>query len=52
MCKAFIGLLVLLGLSVGGLWWLDPATTKKTLDEMTVSASKAVTEIQTKFNSK
>lgn len=42
MGKAFIGLIVLVGLSVGALWWLDPATTKKTFDEQKANVENLV----------
>ena len=52
MVKAFFGLLVVLGLSAGAFFLASPDLAKKTFDDMTVNAAKAVTDIQEKFNNK
>lgn len=52
MVKAFIGLLVILGLSAGAFFVASPELAKKTFDDMTVNAAKTATDIQEKFNSK
>jgi hypothetical protein len=52
MLKAFVLVLALVGMGAGAFYYSNPEVATKTFDEMTINAAKAVTDIQTKFNSK
>ena len=48
MGKAFIALLILLGLSVGGLYWADPANFTKKIDDSKTNIEKIVDDLKKK----
>lgn len=48
MGKAFIALLILLGLSVGGLYWADPVNFTMKIDDSKANLEKMVNDLKKK----